>query len=315
MYNSDRSCLTPDQYLLSLMYYGNSLYAEGQHRRAEQIFGAALQAKKACLKHKPPLGATAFDAADEFSIGDIRCKLALCLEATGQTAEAVAHLQAIPVKQRTVRMNMLLAKLLQVAAYDKNAIQPLRAVLLQCPLNLDAIRGLLAVGVKAPEITALLTDAGLPAHCIADWLHAYIGAYAHMFAGRFGDALESLRVCESKPGVGDSEAILVLIGQCHHYMGNVDMALAYLKRAYNANNYMTEGLMSLAALYGSTGRLSELERLTLPTVAPAAYTAEYWFVLAQHLYAQGKYEKAAHFAQKSCFMRPKNVEAMLLRGE
>lgn len=60
---------------------------------------------------------------------------------------SVVHLQAIPIQQRPVKVNMLLAKLLQWAAYDKSAIAPLKAVLLECPFNLEAIRGLLALAL------------------------------------------------------------------------------------------------------------------------------------------------------------------------
>lgn len=320
MYKNDRSCLTADQYFLTLMYFGNSLLSERQHQRAEEIFDAALQAKKK-LKSTSIVGHhhNAVDAAtaDQFTVAEIRYKLALCLEATRQVSEAVVHLQAIPIKQRSVKANMLLAKLLQWAAYDKNAIAPLKAVLLECPLNLEAIRGLLALAVKPADIIALLAEAGVsaaaPNRPSTDWLFAFIVAQAHVFAGRFAEAVQALRECARRPDVGDNEAILVLLGQCHHYMGDKVRALGYLQRAYAANAHLTDGLMTLAALYGACDMPDDLERLALPTVATTTYTAEYWFVLAQHLFQQGKYEKALHFTQKSCFMRPKNVEAILLK--
>lgn len=135
-----------------------------------------------------------------------------------------------------------------------------------------------------------------------------------MYACKFPKAIESLLSIESKPGIGDNEMFLVLIGQCYHYIGNYDIALYYLMRAHHTNKHLTDGLMTLAALYATKDRLDDLERLTRPTIAPAEYSAEYWFVLAQHLFTQGKHDKAAYFAQQSCFLKPKNAEATLLKG-
>lgn len=313
MYNNDRSSLTPEQYFLSLMYYGISLFEERQFRRAEDMFVHAMQAKKAVIKIKSSFGGVYDASGDQFPDADIRLRLAQCLEATREIPEAVSLLQAIPIKQRTVKMNMLLAKLLQHNGYDKAAIVPLKAVLKECPLNMEAIKGLLALGVKPAELNSLLAEASLPAQC-TEWLTNYIAAYANMYACRFPEAIESLQAIESKPGIGDNEGILVLIGQCYHYIGNHDTALYYLMRAHNNNAYLIDGLMTLASLYAIKNRLDDLEKLTMPSIGPSEYTAEYWFVLAQHLFSQGKHDKAAYFAEKSCYLKPKNAEANLLKG-
>lgn len=158
MYNHDRSVLSPENYFLSLMYYGISLLEERQYRRAEDTFTQALLAKKAVVKLKTSF-ASAFEiCTDQFPEPEIRYKLALCLEATKQVSEAVTVLQAIPAKQRSCKVNMLLAKMLQHNRYDKNAIAPLKAVLKECPLNLEAIKGLLALGVPADDIQELISD-------------------------------------------------------------------------------------------------------------------------------------------------------------
>lgn len=314
MYNNDRSSLTPERYFLSLMYYGISLYEERQFRRAEDMFKSAMQAKNAVIKIKSSFGSVYDVGLDPFPDADIRLRRAQCLEATREIPEAISLLQGIPLKQRTVKMNMLLAKLLQHKDYDIAAIAPLKAVLKECPLNMEAIKGLIALGVKAPEINSILAETKLVSQC-TDWLSNYINAYQHMFACRFTEAIASLQAIGSKPGIGDNECFLVLIGQCYHYIGNHDTALYYLMRAHNNNPYLIDGLMTLASLYAIKNRLDDLEKLTMPAIAPSEYTAEYWFVLAQHLFSQGKHDKAAFFADKSCHMRPKNAEANLLKGK
>lgn len=318
MYNTNRSSLTTDQHFLTLMYYGCSLLEERQHRRADEIYSEALHEKQNILRMRTPSYANVDPSSvdtDRYTIAEIRWKLALCSEALRQTAEAIEHLNAVPIKQRTVKINMMLARLLQHdQTTNKSAALPLRAVLLQCPLNLEAVRMAIACGIKPADIMVILRQAGVCA-VSESWLPEYLEAYTMMLAGRFPDAIRTFRVLLERPGIGDNETVLVLLGQLYQCQGEPEKALVYLRRAYNLNPYMSEGLMSLAALFGQTGRVEELERLTLSITAPAIYTAEYWFVLSQHLFALRKVVKAAHFVQKSILLRPKNVEAMLLRGE
>ena len=37
--------------------------------------------------------------------------------------------------------------------------------------------------------------------------------------------------------------------------------------------------------------------------------------MAQYLYSTAKYDKAVYFVQKSCFLNPKNAEALILKAQ
>lgn len=328
-YNHDRSALTTEQYFLTLVYYANSLYYERLYRRAEEIYRLALQAKKSTIKLKSTYDTASCTtgasggggvqtitvaALDQFSDIEIRYKMALCLEAIRQIPEAVTVLQVIPVKQRSPKVNMLLAKLIQHNGYDKNAVAPLKAALKECPLNLDAIKGLLSLGVKITEINSIVNDSDLSVQTF-DWLNNFTLGFSHMYGCKFQLAIDAFQAIESKPDIGDNDMFLVLLGQCHHFMGNYDAALRHLERAYHNKLLLTEGLMTLAALFAIKNRLYDLEKLTMPIYTTQEYTAEHWFVLAQFLFCQEKFEKAAYFAQKSCYVKPKNAEATLLKGD
>lgn len=122
-----------------------------------------MQAKKSTAKLKSNYdqvlgGSSVINAVDQFSEIEIRYKTAICLEAIRQISEAVTVLQAVPIKQRPPKISMLLAKLIQSNGYDKNAIAPLQATLKECPLNLDAIKGLLSLGVKISEINSIIGE-------------------------------------------------------------------------------------------------------------------------------------------------------------
>lgn len=109
--------------------------------------------------------------------------------------------------------------------------------------------------------------------------------------------------------------ILTLIGQCYHYIGNSEAAVTHLYRAYQMNNYLGDGLVTLAAVYGNLNRLDDLEKLTPPNLDLTENTPEYWFILAQYLFCQGKYEKALYFCQKSYNLKPDNTEAAILKAK
>lgn len=130
---------------------------ERQYRRAIEVFTNAVQLKKSIIKLKSSFN-TFETGGDQFPEPEIRFKLAQCLEATQQISEAATVLQVVSIKNRSPKINMLLAKLLTHDRCDRNAIGPLKAVLKECPLNLAAIKYLAAFGLKATEINAIISD-------------------------------------------------------------------------------------------------------------------------------------------------------------
>lgn len=155
--------------------------------------------------------------------------------------------------------------------------------------------------------------ANLPAQC-REWLNGWIETYTSMFKCRFSDATARLDTLQSSTKFARNEVFNVLLGQCHYYNGDNDNALKYLVRAHANNYYMIDGLTSLAAIYAAKNQLDELEKLTM-IVSPSEYMTEHWFVMAQLIFAQGKYEKANYFAHRACVLNLKNIEAGLLKGE
>lgn len=89
---------------------------------------------------------------------EIRYKLAVCMEITKNNAEAVSMLQSISNKQRTPKVNMLLGKLSQMLGKDANAISAYKMVLREMPMNLEAMKMLLMLGVTALEIDIIITE-------------------------------------------------------------------------------------------------------------------------------------------------------------
>lgn len=159
-YNLDRSLLTPEQYFLLLVYNANSLFHQQQYRKADLTYREALIARKALSKTKPStvLAHNFENMTDQFPDCEIRYKVALCLDMEKKNTEAISMLQSIPVKQRTMKVNMLLGKLCERANRDSNAISALKSVLKECPMNLEAIKLLMSLSVTALEINVIIAE-------------------------------------------------------------------------------------------------------------------------------------------------------------
>lgn len=136
-----------------------------------------------------------------------------------------------------------------------------------------------------------------------------------MYKCRFTSAISKLQALEAKSIYAKNEVFTVLTAQCFHFNGDFDNALDYMSRAYANNPYLLDGITTLASLYALKDMSRELERLTRPTLSPAEYKSEYWFIWAQYLANQGKYEKATYFAHKACYLNTSNIEAALLKGK
>lgn len=171
-YDRDRSLLTNEQYFLMHMYNGNSLYHERQYRKAEMVYRKALVARRSLVKakHATPYTNNYENLTEMFPEIDVTYRLAQCLEATKQMQEAMNVLLTIPAPQRAVKMNMLLAKVSQQVNRYLVTQNALRAVLTECPFNLEAIKCLMMLGARACEIETIISGGNVDDSCVF-WLH------------------------------------------------------------------------------------------------------------------------------------------------
>lgn len=303
--------LTPQEHFLVLIYYAESLYNERLYREAELIFRQALNAKKLWTKTK---GSNKVEPHDPHSETEIKFKIAKCCVENKHMRDAVSTLQSITMKQRTPKVNMLLGRLLHNSGNDRTAVGAYKEVLKECPLAFEAIEGLITIGVKGIDVNTLILDASSSPQC-SDWLSNWIKAHAHIQSRKYSEAIQTLRALETNTALKNYHQLLVLIGECYYHDGEYDNAYTYLSRAHNLCPYMKNGIQILAILLAKRNKINDLEKMIAPTSSfPYEYTSESWFVMAQYLFANQKYDKAVYFVQKSCFLNPKNVEALILKA-
>lgn len=83
---------------------------------------------------------------------EVRWKLYRCYHELGQSADALAALQAIPSRQRPPRVHLALGKLYEAGGLRRSAVACYKEVLKQCPLAVDVAENLMRLGVKAREV-------------------------------------------------------------------------------------------------------------------------------------------------------------------
>ncbi|MCL4128635.1 UNVERIFIED_CONTAM: hypothetical protein GTU68_007736 [Idotea baltica] len=153
--HQDGSITPPSQYQ-TMVYMGKSLQYMGEYRRGEAMFKKALQFVKMVTKNK------SFKSSELFKEGtseiDVKFAISECNIAVREFRQAVSILESIPQRHRTARVNMALGKLYQQGGMERPAIVAYKEVLKECPLALEAIQELLALGVLGAEISSLMIN-------------------------------------------------------------------------------------------------------------------------------------------------------------
>lgn len=160
-YEKDRSSLIPEQYFLLQMYSANSHFYRKQYRKAEQIYHKALVARKSIVKSKNTMSMNFENLVEMFPEHEVRYKIALCLEQTNEIPEALVALNNISNRQRNLKINMMIGKLSMIMGKCQSAEAAFKAVVRESPMNLDAMKGLLSLGVSEMEISYIISESEL----------------------------------------------------------------------------------------------------------------------------------------------------------
>ncbi len=299
---------------------GDSLLELREWKRAETIYRQVLQAKKHSRSLKQqvptliinnsnnPLPTASLDNSSE---AEVKYKLHQCYLGLGQANQARSILESISTKSRPTKVHMALAKLYHSANMERPAIASYREVVRECPLAVEAVRGLLQLGVKPREIHELTleTESELGADWLLDWLSGLSKLYTRDYEGAVRDL-----VTVEAASLPASPGLAVDVGLAHHWAGEQELAVRSLSRVASLNPMTMRGMDSLAALYAETGRLRDLENLATRLMSVTEEQPQPWVAMGYFCHLTKKSPKAVYFAHKACLLDPRNIEALLLKG-
>ncbi|XP_016972925.1 anaphase-promoting complex subunit 7 [Drosophila rhopaloa] len=318
---NDRNVATLEMEYQVQLFLSNSQYKEGQHRAALRHFDDMIHQRRMMARHKNACLLAIESAYPEFAEVELRRRAAECYREIGNPEMAISTLLQVPVKSRTPRINLMLARLQHhgpgLGCPNKaEAMHAYREVVRECPMALQVIQSLLELKVDGNEVNSLVMHAAsVPGNF--DWLSTWIKALAQMFDCKHLDAAGTFQKLQDTTSLRGNEHLMTALGKCLYYHGNYLQAEQLFSATVSANPDNVELIGLLGVVRGQEGHgLSspDMDRLYAQVTRERSYSPDHWFAHAQSMYDSGKFERGLSFVKQCLEADPRHQEALILRG-
>lgn len=147
-----------------------------------------------------------------------------------------------------------------------------------------------------------------------EWVNTYIRGVSELHSRKLTEAVMTLASIDC---LKNNPKILAMIGETFYAIGDYERANTYLKRSFDLNPFMKQGIQKYAMICEMLKKTQELELLLRPSSTfPYEYTSENWFVMAIYLYSCMKFEKAQYFINRVILQHQhRNVDALILNAK
>ncbi|XP_024112852.1 anaphase-promoting complex subunit 7 isoform X2 [Pongo pygmaeus] len=318
MSNNNPELFSPSQKYQLLVYHADSLFHDKEYRNAVSKYTMALQQKKALSKTskvRPSTGNSASTPQSQClpSEIEVKYKMAECYTMLKQDKDAIAILDGIPSRQRTPKINMMLANLYKKAGQERPSVTSYKEVLRQCPLALDAILGLLSLSVKGAEVASMTMNV-IQTVPNLDWLSVWIKAYAFVHTGDNSRAINTICSLEKKSLLRDNVDLLGSLADLYFRAGDNKNSVLKFEQAQMLDPYLIKGMDVYGYLLAREGRLEDVENLGCRLFNISDQHAEPWVVSGCHSFYSKRYSRALYLGAKAIQLNSNSVQALLLKG-
>uniref|UniRef100_A0A8B9T6S7 Anaphase promoting complex subunit 7 n=1 Tax=Anas platyrhynchos TaxID=8839 RepID=A0A8B9T6S7_ANAPL len=305
MSGNNPELFSPSQKYQLLVYHADSLFHDKEYRNAVSKYTMALQQKKALSKTskvRPSTGNAASTPQSQCLPSEIE-----------QDKDAIAILDGIPSRQRTPKINMMLANLYKKAGQERSSVTSYKEVLRQCPLALDAILGLLSLSVKGAEVASMTMNV-IQSIPNLDWLSVWIKAYAFVHTGDNTRAINTICSLEKKSLLRDNVDLLGSLADLYFRAGDNKNSILKFEQAQMLDPYLIKGMDVYGYLLAREGRLEDVENLGCRLFNISDQHAEPWVVSGCHSFYSKRYSRALYLGAKAIQLNSNSVQALLLKG-
>lgn len=318
MSNNNPELFSPSQKYQLLVYHADSLFHDKEYRNAVSKYTMALQQKKALSKTskvRPSTGNSASTPQSQClpSEIEVKYKMAECYTMLKLDKDAIAILDGIPSRQRTPKINMMLANLYKKAGQERPSVTSYKEVLRQCPLALDAILGLLSLSVKGAEVASMTMNV-IQTVPNLDWLSVWIKAYAFVHTGDNSRAINTICSLEKKSLLRDNVDLLGSLADLYFRAGDSKNSVLKFEQAQMLDPYLIKGMDVYGYLLAREGRLEDVENLGCRLFNISDQHAEPWVVSGCHSFYSKRYSRALYLGAKAIQLNSNSVQALLLKG-
>lgn len=317
---NDRNVATLELEYQVQLYLVNSLFKERHLRCASRHFEDIFHQRRLMLRHKNACLVAIESAYPEFADVELRRRAAECYREIGNPGLAVATLLQVPVKSRTPRINLMLARMHHHSfglghTKKTESLPSYKEVVRECPMALPVIQDLLELGVDGNEVNSLVMHAAtVPGNF--DWLSTWIKALAQMFDCKHQDAARTFQRLQDSTLLRCNEELMMALGRCLYYDGNYSRAEQLFSATVSASPDNIEAIGLLAVVRGQHAGDSgqDTDRLYAQVTSEPKYSPCHWFVHAQAMYDAGRFERGLTFVEQCLQAEPRHQEALILRG-
>jgi anaphase-promoting complex subunit 7 len=245
---------------------------------------------------------------------DIRIKLAMCQYRMKNCQMALEMLENILYQEGCpVKAMAFAASLYHKLGQNRLAAKHYKDVVRKCPLALEAINGLLRIGVKAVEIISLIPYDLQSQHF---WLPVWIKAGELLEQYQFASAVTVLQSLPEKSF--ESSELLAQLAYSQWMAGKLDIAKRSFQKARSVNPHIIRHMDSYAHLLFMDENKQELENIATSLQQSSQDHCESWIALAYLSFTVDKKSRALYFSEKAVSLSEANVEAnveaVILKG-
>ncbi|XP_017055097.1 anaphase-promoting complex subunit 7-like isoform X2 [Drosophila ficusphila] len=254
---NDRNVATLEMEYQVQLYLSISEYKVRQFRASLRHLENLIHQRKLMVRHKNACLLAIESAYPEFGDIEVRRRGAECYREIGNPKMATDTLLQIPVKLRTPRVNLMLARLQHPGngngsgcANKAEALFAYKEVVRECPMALQEIEALLELKVDGNEVNSLVLHAAtVPGNF--DWLGTWIQGLAQMFDCKHLAAARTFQKLQDTSQLHCSEHLMMALGRCLYYHGNYSEAEQMFSATIRANPDNVEAIGLLAVVRSS----------------------------------------------------------------
>ncbi|GJP49020.1 hypothetical protein CLOM_g8282 [Closterium sp. NIES-68] len=253
---------------------------------------------------------------------EVRLRVAECYVALKEVKPALTELEAVPHRLRSLRLNLLLARLYHSSSYDRAALAAYKECLRQCPFAMEALAAVAQLGLSAKETCALLPQQEpLPStpssrgggkaagagevHESCRWLQKYVEAQAHRTANENAASLDEYQQLVSR--FPNNVHLHLHMGQVEASQGRNEEAMIHYQKARTLDPFNISCMDDYALLLLSRRSPSSSSALPAPNL-------QAWVVAAVLWMSKGERGSAMAYVEKALQLDDHHFPALLAKG-
>ncbi|XP_058082910.1 anaphase-promoting complex subunit 7 isoform X2 [Magnolia sinica] len=291
----------------NLVLLGDALFGHKEFRRALNAYKQALQHCKIIPKQTTSRSSlsTSNRSSSPNSLNisainenEVKFKITLCHCALNENRAALAEMEGIPSKVRTLHMNLTMGKLYRISRHNRAAISCYKDCLRHCPYVLEAITALAELGVSAKDIISLFPQRYVEAQCFVA---------SNDYKGGLDLFSELLQRFPS------NAHILLEMAKVEAIIGRINEAIMNFEKARAIDPYIVTYMDEYAMLLKAKSDHSKLNKLVhdLLNIDPAR--AEVFGALSV-LWERKDERQALAYAEKSLRIDDRHISGHIMKG-